>query len=337
MIKIFGFRNMEITHFIEGYLPNKDEFASRELNCYTWPTTRRYPIEGLVTDKGFYDVSRTISGEIRFSLGILRALSAQELTAIFLHELGHNIDPALVDIRYIETNVLAKYLMDRKGTLNKAEQKIANAEDGKPFIFILIYFGLYFGILAIQKLYAFIASLFFDPEKAIEKIRNRVKDKKAVFDRVNNQEAFADNFARMYGFGGALLSALEKINRHYDEKQNSRIKREKARQREVAVMVIQAMDWTPHQTDIHRIHNLIREYEKDMKDPNIPANVKDDMKEDMDELKAVLDKYTNEYDNFQNTVNKIIMEELEVKAAKEEKEKPEKTSDEEKNDDSANP
>ena len=64
--------------------------------------------------------------EIWISLGLIKNLTSDEILAVLLHEFGHSIDPALIDIKYTETNILSKYITDRKKSLNKDENRIIN-------------------------------------------------------------------------------------------------------------------------------------------------------------------------------------------------------------------
>lgn len=310
MTKIFGFRNIEILHWNERYLKSKDEFETMEFNCYTFPTWR-YPIDGLVTDKGFYDSTRSINTTISYSLGIIKKLTAGELTAIFLHEFGHNIDPALVDINYVKTNILSKYLTDRKNKLNNAEKKMIE-EKKKGFILIDIIVVLY-GLGVILALIINIIKLFtFNVERAKNIIKDKLKKDKEKFDRQSNFEAFADNFARMYGYGPQLVSALTKASLYHTggSRKKSRFFMETLRQMYITEMILSSIK-NSHKTDMHRVHNLIKEYNKDLNDPKIPKKVKEDIKEDLDELNKVVDAYLNSSDDFSNQVNKLILEELE--------------------------
>lgn len=68
-----------------------------------------------------------------------------------------------------------------------------------------------------------------------------------------------------------------------------------------------------HKTDIHRIYSLLKEYQADINDPNIPAETKKALKEDMMNLKAVLDEYQNNFTDAQNRVNQLLSEELKKK------------------------
>jgi hypothetical protein len=307
--KAFGFRNINIYHWDEKYLKMKDDFESLELNCYTY-TTWRYPIDGLVTDKGFYDTTRSINCDLTYSLGAIQKLSAAELTAIFLHEIGHNIDPALVDISYTKSNILSKYLTDREGSLTPVEKKVNN-KHGLIVIsidaIIILGIGL---IMLIAWIVSLIQKFLFNPEKAKETIKNLILKDKERYSRQVNIEAFADNFARMYGYGPALMSAFNHMNEYYTKQRNSRAKREKERQRLIAEMLVYAIK-DVHKTDMHRAYNFIKEYEADLNDPNIPNTVKKQIEEDLNELKKVLDMYLNSSDKFQNQINKMILDELE--------------------------
>lgn len=120
-------------------------------------------------------------------------------------------------------------------------------------------------------------------------------------DRTVNAEMFADNFARMYGLAAPLMSGIQKLADEHEEYINSLVKREKVRQELMMDMITSQMK-TEHKTNIHRIHNLISEYEKDMKDPKIPTAVRKSMKDDMDELIRILKEYTENKDAFKAKV-----------------------------------
>ena len=122
MQEIFGFRYCEINPYIEKYINRINDFESRELNCAVYHPDR-FPIEGLVSDKGYYDKSHSSTMVIYITLGLVKDLEPDELLAVLLHEFGHSIDPALTTISYTEVNILSKYLTDRTGSLTKEEKK----------------------------------------------------------------------------------------------------------------------------------------------------------------------------------------------------------------------
>ena len=102
--KTFGVRVCEIQPYIEKYNSKDKEFETKELNAYVYPTNR-FPIEALISEQGFYDKSHSLVIKMHISLGLIKALDPEEILAVMLHEMGHGIDPALVDIKYLETNV----------------------------------------------------------------------------------------------------------------------------------------------------------------------------------------------------------------------------------------
>lgn len=314
--KTFGVRVCEIQPYIEKYNSKDKEFETKELNAYVYPTNR-FPIEALISEQGFYDKSHSLVIKMHISLGLIKALDPEEILAVMLHEIGHGIDPALVDIKYLETNVLSKYITDRKGAINKNEQKAMKQNKlTEAGIIILTYIAI-IGIMFIPGIINFFRRLFMgkkkyeehEQQKKLKRIQDALNSDRRQFNRQTYSEAFADNFARMYGYGGKLMSGLQKINRAYDDKMKSWYKKESIRQEMITRTTISVLS-DVHKTDIHRIRNLLREYEQDLKDPNIPEEVKKHMREDKEELEKVLDQYLNHYDEFQNRVNRMIDEEL---------------------------
>lgn len=326
--KTFGFRTVEIEPLIEKYNSSSDTFESNECNACVW-TKNRYPIDGLVTDKGFYDKTHSINCAILFTLGMLRMYTAGELTAAILHEIGHDIDPALVNITYTDVNALSKYLTNRKGNLSKAEQDAINKKNGIFQKIVSCMAKLKLITPSFQGIKQFISSILPDKQmkekhslfgfgdatprstqKNIDKITAViVQNTKDDFNMQTYSEAFADNFARMYGYGPECASLLKKMSKEFESRVNSRFKKEKDRQACIMRMVQSAMT-DVHKTDVHRVKALINEYYKDINDPNIPAEVKKQLKDDVTELEKVLDAFTNDFSDFQNRINKIIIAEI---------------------------
>lgn len=322
--KIFGFRNVEIHPYIEKYSSKTKDFQSKELNCMIYHVDR-YPIEGLVTDKGFFDKSRSLTMEIHITLGLIHELTAEEIVAVLLHEFGHGIDPALVDIKYTQVNILSKYMTDRKGAINRQEKKFLDTHKLSDMgVFFIIYALFIFLSIGIAGLFDKIKELIIGKEKLeqkkLDKVKEMVRADKSKFERQQYSEAYADNFARMYGFGAPLMSGLRKLSKSMERTMNSRIKKEKARQ-DAIIYITQQMINDVHKTDIHRIRALLKEYDMDINDPNTPAAVKKQLQDDKAELEKVLDEYLNNFGEFQNRVNKVINDELIKKEARDAKAK----------------
>lgn len=307
--KIFGFRNVEIHPYIERYNSKSKIFESRIMNCEIYHQDR-YPIDGLVSDKGFYDKSKSLVMQVHMSLGLIRALSAEEILAVLLHEFGHSVDPALVDIKYIETNILSKYLTDRKNAINRSEKKFIDKHKVSATTCLLLIGIIGMGISKlIELIVRKIGGEEKYQEKKLNKIRKQIESDKDIFNRQNSSEAFADNFARMYGFGPQLATALKKMTAEQDGRIKSRYKKECQRQ-ECILYITKCLIDDVHKTDIHRIRNLINEYKIDIADPNISATTKKQLEEDLTELEKVLDEYLHNFSEFQNRVNQVINEEL---------------------------
>lgn len=311
---IFGFRNVEINPYIEKYISSKKRFESCELNCVVYHVDR-FPIEGLITERGFYDKSHSLNMQLYISLGLIKNLEAEEILAVFLHEFGHSIDPALTDIKYTQTNILSKYITDRKKSINKNENRVMN----KFGIFKIFGIGVIVSILIILaiSITKSISNIFTPKnkiknktiEKKLDKIKQKIKNDKEKFNRQNYSEAYADNFSRMYGYGHILMNALKKISNDMDRELRSRVKKESIRQEIIYKITMSLID-DCHKTDIHRIRNLINEYKIDINDPSTPPIVKKQLEEDLLELEKVLDQYLNHKDEFQKRVNNLINDEL---------------------------
>lgn len=328
IMDVFGFRVVNIQPYRERYISKDKEFESKELNAFIYSNRTRYPVEALVTDKGLYDKSRSLIMDMVISLGMIKSLEPNEILAIILHEMGHGIDPALVDIKFLETNILSKYITDRVGTINKDEKKAISTN---KFIGSGSTGGLITKIISfwqgIKRL--FMGAKKYDQqeqERRENEIRRAMNEDKRQFNRQVYTEAFADNFARMYGYGGPLMSGLQKVNRHYDNELTSRYKKERVRQELITKITIECLR-DEHKTEIHRTRTLIREYENDLKDPNIPEEVKKQIRDDKKELESVLYEYLNHFSTFQTRVNNIINDELDKMEGKIEitQKEPEKT------------
>lgn len=303
---IFGFRSVQIQPYIEKYNSAEKQFESKIMNCEIWHVDR-FPIDGLVTEKGFYDKTKSIVLNIFVSLGLLNELTSEEVLAVLLHEFGHSIDPALVDIKYVETNILSKYLTDRKNSINKTENRLLkNIKD--KFKSVPTFLAVLPKATANQFL-----GIFMNKDKRMKKmlddIEKTLNKDISDFNRQEFGEAFADNFARMYGYGPQLVSGLAKMDKDRDRELKSRFKKEKLRQAAI-ISITKSMINDVHKTNIHRINALIKEYKIDIKDPNTSPKVKKQLEDDLHELELVLDQYLNHEDELQKRINILINEKL---------------------------
>lgn len=319
---IFGFRYVSVSPFIERYNSKTKQFKSKVMNCVVYHGDR-FPIDGLITESGFYDKTHSLVMEVYISLGLLKELSAAEVLGVLLHEFGHGIDPACVTIEYVETSILSKYMTERKSEISDKHKKAMKKKHklGMEIPFILIL--LAYSSMVIAAIVTTISGMFTkssDKEnvpkrgkvkKKLQEIRDLIK-KDEDFNRKTSAEGYADNFARMYGYAGPLMSGIRKADIEMGKRLRSRFKKEADRRDAICEMAIACIK-DVHKTDIHRIRALIKEYEEDLKDPNYSDTVKKHIREDKEELERVLDKYLNHYSALQRTINRTIYEELEKK------------------------
>ena len=335
--KVFGFRIVEIQPYREKYISKDKEFESYEFNAWIY-SYDRFPVEGLVTDQGFYDKSHSLAFSMVMTLGMFVALEPEELMAIIMHEFGHRVDPALTTITYVETNILSKYLTDRvnsltdveKAFIKKIEKKHGGKKESSPGLIILIMLSLLNkdGIIGaigdfIYKILPMSMKEKIDKtmaKKFEEKIKELIKTYDTdLFKRQTYSEAYADNFARMYGYGVPLMRGLHKLDKKFDNDINTYIKREKDR-RKYIMHITESILKDEHKTNIHRTRSIIREYKKEIDDLNTPAKVKKQLEADVKELEILLDKYLNDFSEMQNNINKMINENI-IKLEEEEDKK----------------
>ena len=208
-------------------------------------------------------------------------------------------------------------MTDRYGSLNKDEKAIIEKErkslkiDDKSrvglqkFLDIIPVF-IHLVPTAIKKILS-----FFNTEDALlRQISQFLDSDHSKFRRQEFTEAYADNFARMYGFGAYLAKAFHKMEKSNNNAIKSRFNKESRRQAFIVSMTKDMIN-DVHKTDIHRIRALIKEYKDDINDPTIPTKVKKQLKEDLGELEKILDMYLNDFDDFQNKINRMVNDSLE--------------------------
>jgi hypothetical protein len=139
----------------------------------------------------------------------------------------------------------------------------------------------------------------------LERIKQLLKSAKE-FNSKNNTEAYADNIARMYGYGADLMSGLRKLGINNDELTLHSYRNKAKRREKVILDMYESYLKDIHGTDVQRIIALIKEYEDDIKDPSIPKGTKKWMEEDKKKLEQVLDAYINDKDKMKANINKMI-------------------------------
>lgn len=304
IIETMGVRYVDIAH-----MSIKSKIASKPyLNCTTYVRTQdRFFIDALVNENGFYDTTHTLSTMIDISMELFEICTPAEITALFLHEMGHNIDPAVKDIKYAGTNALIDYLIEGRINNNKNTIKNALKTNNIGSKLLLNIMGMYDS--SSIKIMNFFDKLFSSPKvnrwnNAMDKIKQLLNEGKER-NKSNNKEMYADNFARMYGYGSEIASALRKISDNTSDIFEELNKRNKDREYEI-LEIYKSLLSGVHGHDVQRLRSLIKEYDKDINNEDIPIETRKWLREDRNKLYKVLDMYTKDKDTLKSRINRMI-------------------------------
>ncbi len=159
------------------------------------------------------------------------------------------------------------------------------------------------------KIMNFFDKLFSSPKvnrwnNAMDKIKQLLNEGKER-NKSNNKEMYADNFARMYGYGSEIASALRKISDNTSDIFEELNKRNKDREYEI-LEIYKSLLSGAHGHDVQRLRSLIKEYDKDINNEDIPIETRKWLREDRNKLYKVLDMYTKDKDTLKSRINRMI-------------------------------
>ena len=256
------------------------------------------------TDRGFYDTSGRSVFTVYAYTGLLQKdinLSAHELTAILLHEFGHNFDyskyhmisflvDCLVNPGYansIENNksiedhnkIKDEYLKNTKKYWNKIyaskpERKRKDREY-KRAMEKALRTGMF------QKTIRFIASTLTLPFILIISLPVQLLSLDG-----KKGELFADSFATSYGYGSDLITGLEKLG------DVSKIKVEHSKGLDIMRDLNNCMDeifiglLEIHGTTQERCKETIKKLEADIRSSDFPPELEEELHDELNKVKA---------------------------------------------------
>ena len=300
---VFGFHStvLDFVYTVQGvgnYNRGKGDANGYDygvVNAWTY-TGQRYYIDGLLTEEGgFYDSTHSLNFHMEIYPHAFIALTSRELLAIILHEVGHNLDPALVDIGYQETNELVNYL-GNKTTDDHVYRWIKLHMEDIPLLgpFVMLFRTAVGG----TKNY----------EDRLQKSTETQLNLNQGWNYSNSIEAFADNIPRMYGLGKDLISGLVKIGDDMEAVDGYSLSYlENLRQNSVLSCMADMADMNEeHATIIHRIKSLIMEYDKELADPKLPVQLRKRIQEDRDGVNALLQQLLNSPNEVKRKAYNII-------------------------------
>lgn len=327
---------------------------SEELNAYTIVIGTKFEVADKYADlyevvecnptRGYYfkpGNNLCITEHIYTGL-LFSGLSGDEITAILLHETGHNFADALYGDIYIQNReasyaykraiimsfiigvitapaligipMIADSIKSYKMLSNKSETKTAKKDTkkaGKTGGLKAIIAGV--KAKAVDYL-SYVEELSYrladytgikipDPTKG--KGKKEYESYKKSLQRIN--EVFADKFATMYGYGPELATSLSRmgdyLSRANKEIQTSRSEEDKKKNLKYEELARQASFFDEHPRLIQRINSNINLLERELKKDDLDPKYKKMLEDQLKQLKVSLKEFTEANDKLSKNDN----------------------------------
>lgn len=298
--KVFGFKDA-IIYWIPSYDVNAFTICIQSLMLFG---ESKDFIEKR-SDKGFYDTSHRSVLTVYVYTGMLEKdlnITAREMVAIVLHEIGHNFDYSLyhmvnfiIDAIYcMGSNIIwvdnnrriedvNKIKMDNYDYLKSESEAIYNdqnqrdkdAEAYKKSLQKYANKGWFKGVLKL--LYTNIAHLLLFPVALPLQLSNIGNHK---------GEQFADSFATSYGYGVELVSGLDKMNSRFVFTKKSRGLQILEDLNHASMEIFSGMSGEAHGTNQERCKECIKKLRRDLKNEDFPPELKNELEHEISKIEA---------------------------------------------------
>ncbi len=187
---------------------------------YTMPASRLITITKNAFDinyykqgtKGFYDKKHTLRCYIQMDQYLVTGcdLSAAEMTAIILHEIGHNFDFTITTVTFslytFFADILSQFIAKPSMVISNLGDKISRMIPFLNKFFITIK---KLGLLGIK-----LTNILNIPA-VIGSIPGRILSSPISYlsnTGLRHKETYSDSFAAAYGYSSELITALDKLN-----------------------------------------------------------------------------------------------------------------------------
>ena len=314
--KLFGFKQSYI-YWEPFYQANAYTYS---LNVFMIYSDKKQLIEKR-PDKGFYDSSHSIILTVYITTGLLeKNMSARELIAVILHEIGHNFDYSgyhnFESILYaittfgtsifqihkyknktndmkedylLQTQMNEKDYYDHQRKRDKINQKMKEAEKNY-YKKQQLYRGLIFPLSIPMKMLGFVCS----PVLQIADVASK------------KGELFADSFATAYGYGPDLISALNKLE------DNKPIYNPKSSVNKF-FFDLGKLSWEMtanitaecHSSNMERCQKSKEKLKWDLKHNDFPPQLKQNLVDEINSLTAMYKSYYTKSEDEQYGITKI--------------------------------
>ena len=268
--------------------------------------------------RGFYDTSHTSVITLYGYCGILLQdshLTGSELTAIFLHELGHNFDfSPYCHMKFLASEVVDdidfsieehnrikmgaydaindEYERHYTSTTGKVREKEINEYNKK--------IDEYMNSKLSKNLISSIKKIIKIPIKTITSIPKQIKNLES-----KKGEQFADSFATAYGYGPELISGLIKLG-EFDNVQVRDTRKSTLFFRDLnncLTEIILGIEEI-HGTDQERCKECIKKLRKDLANSEYPKGMKQDLENEINQLEEIYIKLLTSTPNDRQKITK---------------------------------
>ena len=275
---------------------------TQSLNCFLVFTDKKKVIQKR-PDKGFYDSSHTILLTLYTSVGILECgLTARELVAIFLHEIGHNFDYSnyhkfeMILHSIVDWSIpyqIHKYKdvpndmkLELHDNIKSQGDKIFNNQRKRDKLIELSKDSMRKYYKYLQRLAGFLGLFTAIPELALSFIFSPITPILNIGGE--KSEIFADSFATAYGYGSDLISALGKLqdfSSWYNPK--SPVSKFLLDMGQMMNELTIAMMGEVHGTDMKRCKECLKKLKHDLKTNDFPPELEKELVEEINKMTKI--------------------------------------------------
>lgn len=312
--KFFSCRDFILTF----YYPISTKVMTIPFNAFTLP---RFFNTFYRTGDGKVDTSTLAMGvNVDVMLCVYLDLTAEELMAIILHEIGHNMDMSVftllsrlpIDMQLLSTgnwaqiitNFVTFGLFDMLGlgavlssVIKSIQVALAKYAPGLLHLSTL-YWEIYMNIMTVMKIKNFKNIMNISPDRYVLEIINPNN----LFGYAS--EKYADSFATSYGYGLALSTAFAKLEANGTNYTESTIKNIPGLNWVYDLMSVNigliyaAVD--PHPLTVTRIQSQLTKLKRDAKDPNLNPKLRKELELQIKDQQNFIDNYYLDIDKNDN-------------------------------------
>lgn len=262
--------------------------------------------------KGFYDSQHELMVYIQMDQNLVTDcnLTPREMTAILLHEIGHNFDYSPATIFEAWYGFLQVIMSGKIQNILTYAVRTGVQEYGRDVtMFISNAHDYLLNVIPVfGRMVRAIGKVSFNITKFIMALLSPVTAVVSVptylllcpFSYLSNffarkKEVYSDSFAAAYGYAAEIGTALEKINVAMNINHNGERVGPMTFFYDLTLFQAEVIAFAMggHRTNQQRMISMLDAMKTDLKDPNLPADVKKDLQKKVDDAEKVYREISN--------------------------------------------